>query len=171
MFHYCNLVVKSLSLLKERRADCALAKTIPVYFYGSTPKRCYLVVLFIRLFMITLHDKTYTCPVDVTLGFIGGKWKLLILFHLHYFTKRSYADIRNNLPGVSEKMLSQQLKELEKDRLIEKTVLSAKPYRVTYELSAMGKSLAPLYEFASEWGITYLKTHGIDYIQDQHLYK
>ncbi|TWF38946.1 HxlR family transcriptional regulator [Chitinophaga polysaccharea] len=121
--------------------------------------------------MITLHDKTYTCPVDVTLGFIGGKWKLLILFHLHYFTKRSYADIRDNLPGVSEKMLSQQLKELERDRLIEKTVLSAKPYRVTYELSAMGKSLAPLYVFASEWGIAYLKTHGIDYIQDQHLYK
>lgn len=121
--------------------------------------------------MITLNDKTYTCPVDVTLGFIGGKWKLLILFHLHYFNKRSYADIRNNLPGVSEKMLSQQLKELERDQLIEKNVLSAKPYRVEYGLTPMGKSLAPLYEFASEWGVAYLKTNGIDYIKDQQLYK
>ncbi|WP_089894629.1 winged helix-turn-helix transcriptional regulator [Chitinophaga arvensicola] len=121
--------------------------------------------------MITLNDKTYTCPVDVTLGFIGGKWKLLILFHLHYFSRRSYADIRKNLPGVSEKMLSQQLKELERDHLIGKNVLSTKPYRVEYFLAPAGKSLAPLYEFASEWGISYLKEHGIDYIQDQQLYK
>ncbi|MEI3797645.1 MULTISPECIES: winged helix-turn-helix transcriptional regulator [unclassified Chitinophaga] len=121
--------------------------------------------------MITLNDKTYTCPVDVTLGFIGGKWKLLILFHLHYFTKKSYAEIRDNLPGISEKMLSQQLKELERDQLIEKNVITKKPYRVEYYLSTEGKSLSPLYEFASEWGIAYLKKHDIDYIQDQHLYK
>jgi DNA-binding HxlR family transcriptional regulator len=121
--------------------------------------------------MITLNDKIYTCPVDVTLGFIGGKWKLLILFHLHYFTKKSYAEIRDNLPGVSEKMLSQQLKELERDRLIEKNVLTQKPYRVEYTLTEEGKTLSPLYEFVSEWGIKYLKTHGIDYVQDQHLYK
>jgi len=121
--------------------------------------------------MITLNDKTYTCPVDVTLGFIGGKWKLLILFHLHYFTKKSYAEIRDNLPGISEKMLSQQLKELERDQLIEKQVLSQKPYRVEYRLTTEGKSLSPLYEFASEWGIAYLKKYGINYIQDQHLYK
>ncbi len=121
--------------------------------------------------MIKLNDKTYTCPVDVTLGFIGGKWKLLILFHLHYFTKRSYAEIRDNLPGISEKMLSQQLKELERDKLIEKNILSAKPYRVEYFLTAEGKSLGPLYEFVSKWGVAYLKKHGIDYIQDQHLYK
>ncbi|MEZ2442650.1 winged helix-turn-helix transcriptional regulator [Chitinophaga sp. RCC_12] len=121
--------------------------------------------------MITLNNKTYTCPVDVTLGFIGGKWKLLILFHLHYFTKKSYAEIRDNLPGISEKMLSQQLKELERDKLIEKNVITRKPYRVEYYLSTEGKSLAPLYEFVSEWGIAYLKKQGVDYIQDQHLYK
>ncbi|WP_142683249.1 winged helix-turn-helix transcriptional regulator [Chitinophaga polysaccharea] len=121
--------------------------------------------------MIKLNDKIYTCPVDVTLGFIGGKWKLLILFQLHYFIKRSYAEIRDNLPGVSEKMLSQQLKELEHDKLIGKNTLSAKPYRVEYFLTVEGKSLSPLYEFASEWGIAYLKKYGIDYIQDQHLYK
>lgn len=121
--------------------------------------------------MIKLNNKTYTCPVDVTLGFIGGKWKLLILSHLHQFAKKSYSEIRDNLPGVSEKMLSQQLKELERDNLIEKNVLSLKPYRVEYFLSKDGESLAPLYEFISKWGISYLKKNDIDYLKDQHLYK
>jgi DNA-binding HxlR family transcriptional regulator len=121
--------------------------------------------------MIELNNKIYTCPVDVTLSLVGGKWKLLILSHLHIFGKRSYVEIRDNLPGVSEKMLSQQLKELERDSLIEKDVISAKPYRVEYYLSEEGKSLSPLYEFVSSWGIRYLKKHDIDYLQDQHLYK
>ena len=121
--------------------------------------------------MIQLNDKIYTCPVDVTLGFIGGKWKLLILSHLHIFNTRSYVEIRDNLPGVSEKMLSQQLKELERDNLIRKNILSSKPYRVEYFLSDEGKELGPLYEIVSSWGIRYLKKHGIDYLQDQHLYK
>ncbi|MEJ7681901.1 MAG: winged helix-turn-helix transcriptional regulator [Segetibacter sp.] len=68
-----------------------------------------------------------------------GKWKLLILSHLHQFAKKSYSEIRDNLPGVSEKMLSQQLKELERDNLIEKNVLSLKPYRVEYFLSKDGR--------------------------------
>ncbi|MGN7818611.1 winged helix-turn-helix transcriptional regulator [Chitinophaga sp. 22536] len=121
--------------------------------------------------MITLNDKTYTCPVDVTLGFIGGKWKLLILSHLHWQEQSSYAKLRENLPGISEKMLSQQLKELERDLLVTKNIVSHKPYRVHYTLSEEGRSLAPLYEFMSGWGVGYLKKHGVDYIQDQHLYK
>jgi DNA-binding HxlR family transcriptional regulator len=121
--------------------------------------------------MIELNNRKYTCPVDLTLSFIGGKWKLLILTHLHRFKTTGYMEMKNNLPGVSEKMLSQQLKELERDLLIEKRVLSAKPYRVEYFLTPNGLSLAPLYSFISEWGIDYLKKHGIDYIQDQHLYK
>ncbi len=121
--------------------------------------------------MILLKGKKYTCPVDVTLGLIGGKWKLLILFHLHYFEKRSYSEIKINLPGISEKMLSQQLKELESDTLISKNQLSVKPNRVEYFLTERGKSLGPLYGFISKWGIDYLMENNIDYIQDQHLYK
>jgi DNA-binding HxlR family transcriptional regulator len=121
--------------------------------------------------MIRLKGKTYTCPVDVTLSFIGGKWKALILSHLHQFKKRGYSEMKDNLPGVSEKMLSQQLKELERNGLIEKKVLSLKPYRVEYSLSANGKTFAPLFEFASKWGIKYLKKNGIDYLKDQRLYK
>jgi DNA-binding HxlR family transcriptional regulator len=121
--------------------------------------------------MIKLNNKTYTCPVDLTLSFIGGKWKLLILSHLHQYGRKGYSEIRDNLPGVSEKMLSQQLKELEKDNLVQKEVVSTKPLRVDYCLSANGTSLAPLYEFISKWGIHYLQQNGIDYLKDQHLYK
>jgi len=121
--------------------------------------------------MIKLRNKTYTCPVDVTLSFIGGKWKLLILSHLYWTRQKSYSEIRDNLPGISEKMLSQQLKELEKDILIKKDIISRKPYRVLYTLTPTGKEFAPLYRFASKWGINYLQANGIDYEQDQHLYK
>src|SRR5882724_2241381 len=121
--------------------------------------------------MIELNGKTYTCPVDVTLGLIGGKWKILILFHLHYFTRKSYSEIMAILPGVSEKMLSQTLRELERDLLIGKRQISLKPNRVEYFLTERGKSLGPLCEFICQWGIGYLKENNIDYIKDQHLYK
>lgn len=121
--------------------------------------------------MITLHEKTFTCPIDVSLSFINGKWKVLILGHLHRFQKSSFSHLREQMPGISEKMLTQQLKDLEKDLLIVKHVLSAKPYRVEYTLTPLGQSLSPVTEFLSQWGIRYLKDNGIDYIKDQHLYK
>jgi DNA-binding HxlR family transcriptional regulator len=121
--------------------------------------------------MIKLNDKTFTCPIDVSLHFINGKWKILILAHLHRFVKKSFSEIRDNMPGVSEKMLTQQLKQLESDGLIKKIVLSLKPYRVEYTLTQSGESFAPLYEFLSQWGIQYLKENDIDYLKDQELYK
>lgn len=121
--------------------------------------------------MITLNEKTFTCPVDVTLGLIDGKWKILILSHLNQFGRRGFSEIRDNLPRVSEKMLMQQLKELQRDNLLEKNILRQKPYRVEYFLSRQGKSLSPLFEFLSKWGIDYLKRHNVEYIRDQHLYK
>jgi DNA-binding HxlR family transcriptional regulator len=121
--------------------------------------------------VIILNNKSYTCPVDLTLSFVGGKWKLLILSHLYNHKRRGYSEIRNNLPGISEKMLSQQLKELEKDEFIMKVIVSKKPLRVDYSLTEQGNSLSDLYVLASNWGIAYLKRNGIDYIKDQHLYK
>jgi len=121
--------------------------------------------------MIELKGRMYTCPIDVTFSLIGGKWKVLILSHLYRFKKRSYSEIRDNLPRISEKMLSQQLKEMEADKLIEKKVLSSKPYRVEYVLAKNGKAFTPVMDFASKWGIKYLKANGIDYLKDQQLYK
>lgn len=121
--------------------------------------------------MIEFNGRTFTCPVDVSLSFISGKWKILILSHLHQFEKRGFSEIRENLPGISEKMLAQQLKQLETDQLISKSVLTLKPYRVEYTLTETGNSFSPLFTFLSKWGIEYLKRHGIDYLKDQHLFK
>jgi len=121
--------------------------------------------------MIECNGKAYTCPVDVSLSFVSGKWKILILSHLYQFERKGFSEIRENLPGISEKMLSQQLKQLEKDQLISKSVLSLKPYRVEYALTETGKSFSPLFSFLSKWGMEFLKKHGIDYLKDQHLYK
>lgn len=121
--------------------------------------------------MIELNNRKYTCPVDVTLSFIGGKWKILILSALHWNQKLGFSGIRSNLPGVSDKVLSQQLLELENDNLIRKSILSEKPYRVEYQLSDDGLQLVPIVDFMSQWGINYLMKNGIDYIQDQNLYK
>ena len=68
-------------------------------------------------------------------------------------------------------MLMQQLKELQRDKLIDKKVLSEKPYRVEYFLTKHGNTLSPLYKFMSKWGIKYLKQNNIDYLKDQSLYK
>jgi DNA-binding HxlR family transcriptional regulator len=121
--------------------------------------------------MIKMNNKTYTCPVDVTLGLVGGKWKILILSHLHQFEKRGFSEIRKNLPGISEKMLNQQLKQLQQENLIDKRITSNKPLRVEYFLTEFGLTLSPLFKFLSKWGINYLKENGIDYLKDQRLYK
>lgn len=121
--------------------------------------------------MIQLNNKNYTCPVDVSLSFVNGKWKILILSHLDQFGARGFSEIRKNLPGVSEKMLTQQLKQLENDELIKKVILSSKPYRVEYSLTTKGESLSPMFKFLSEWGIAFLRENGIDYLKDQELYK
>ena len=107
--------------------------------------------------MFELYDRIDANPIDITMGLIGGKWKLLILSHLHFFAKKSYSGFKADLPGISEKMLSQQLKELIRDRLVCKNQISVKPNRVEYNLTERGKSLGPLYEFISKWGIDYLK--------------
>lgn len=121
--------------------------------------------------MIELNNKVFTCPVDVTLSLIGGKWKILILSHLYWVERKGFSEIKTNLPGISEKMLNQQLKELQRDNLIAKNILSEKPYRVEYLLTEHGRSLSPLYSFLSTWGVEYLKKNNIDYLKDQHLYK
>lgn len=121
--------------------------------------------------MIKIKSKIYTCPIDVALQFISGKWKILILSFLHYGPPRRYFQIKRNLPGVSEKVLLQQLAQLQEDGLIKKKVLTKKPLTVEYSMTQKGKTLAPLIEFLSEWGVDYLKKHGIDYIKDQDLYK
>ena len=93
----------------------------------------------------------YRCTVEVTLGAIGGKWKAVILWHLSHKTLR-FSQLRRRLPGITQKMLTQQLRELERDGLLHREVFAEVPPRVEYSLTELGRTLRPLLSLMCEWG-------------------
>ena len=92
------------------------------------------------------------CPVTNALTVLGGKWKINIIFLLSNKTMR-FGAIKNTLQGITQQMLSKQLKELQRDNLIIRTVHDTVPLKVTYELSDLGKSSIPVLNSMYEWGI------------------
>jgi DNA-binding HxlR family transcriptional regulator len=101
-----------------------------------------------------MKKPAFTCGLDAALCVLGGKWKPLILFHLAHGTRR-YGELRRAVGGVSDKVLIQQLKELQADGIIARVDYGEIPPKVEYSLTAfgrtLGKSLAPL----CEWGTKY----------------
>ncbi|TCR61392.1 helix-turn-helix domain-containing protein [Bosea sp. BK604] len=91
------------------------------------------------------------CPVEAALGLIGGKWKGILLYHLFEGTLRFNA-IRKRLPGLTQRMLTAQLRELEADGLIVRTVFAEVPPRVEYSLSPKGRTLEPVIMALKAWG-------------------
>ena len=101
--------------------------------------------------MYCINNKQYPCSTSFTMKFIGGKWKAVILIHL--IEKKRYNELRKELPMVTERTISLQLKELEEDGLITRTVHTTKPpLKVDYELTAFGKTLIPLLDAIAKWG-------------------
>ena len=94
------------------------------------------------------------CPVHLTVGVFAGKWKLHILWHLRTGIKR-FGELSRAIPAITQSMLSIQLKELEEDGIIIRTLYPEVPPRVEYSFSAMGKSLIPLIIAMEKWGIEY----------------
>lgn len=101
-----------------------------------------------------IAGRGYFCPVELTLSAIGGKWKLLILWKLMDGTLR-YSELRRALGAITHKMLAQQLRELEADGLIVRTVYPVIPPRVEYTLAEAGDRLRPVIAAMSEWGMAY----------------
>ena len=102
-----------------------------------------------------------TCPVVATLNMIGGKYKAIILWHLVNGTQR-FGELQRLIPQATQKMLTQQLRELEKDDLIIRTVYPVVPPKVEYSLSDFGKSITPVLDAMREWGTEYLNNTGGD---------
>lgn len=100
------------------------------------------------------------CPVASVLQLIGGKYKALILWNLMDAVQRFNA-LRKLIPQATPKMLTQQLRELEADGLIERTVYPVVPPKVEYALTAFGKSLRPILEEMYRWGTDHLEEQGI----------
>jgi DNA-binding HxlR family transcriptional regulator len=98
-----------------------------------------------------LHGQEYHCALDVTMDYIAGKWKTVVLWYLRKDKKR-YNELRKLIPDITEKMLSLQLKQLEKDGIVLRKVYAEIPPRVEYSLTAFGKTLIPVVEAIARWG-------------------
>jgi DNA-binding HxlR family transcriptional regulator len=99
----------------------------------------------------------YSCGLDAAVDVIGGKWKALILWELHSGVKR-FGELRRGLPGISEKMLIQQLRELESDGIVHREVYREVPPRVEYSLTGLGVSLNSALLPLGDWGEEHMAT-------------
>lgn len=100
-----------------------------------------------------IDDRIYHCGTDITMSFIGGKWKCVVLWYLRNGSRR-FSELKRLIPDITEKMLSIQLKSLQEDDLIERHSFGQKaPFRVQYQLTGFGESLIPVIEAITNWGI------------------
>jgi len=107
------------------------------------------------------NRKNQNCPVSATLHLIGGKYKALILWHLMDRTIR-FSELRRLVPEATPKMLTQQLRELENDGLLIRTVYPVVPPKVEYSLTEKGESLRPILQSMFDWGTDLLKKAGLE---------
>ena len=104
-----------------------------------------------KQFVFVIKDKEYHCAMDVTMHFIGGKWKTVVLWYLKTGKKR-FSELKKLIPNITEKMLSLELKSLEKEGIIRRKVYPVIPPKVEYNLTTFGKTLLPLLDEISKWG-------------------
>jgi DNA-binding HxlR family transcriptional regulator len=96
--------------------------------------------------------KNVSCPAESTLKIIGGRWKLMILHELCSGVSR-FGELKRNLKGISEKVLAEHLRELERDGIIQRKVYAEVPPKVEYSLTASGKTLKPILDAMHQWGL------------------
>jgi DNA-binding HxlR family transcriptional regulator len=104
------------------------------------------------------QDIRDTCPIELVSSILGGKWKSLILFKLLAGTVR-FNELHRNIPCVTRRMLTLQLRELEKDGLVHREVYHQVPPKVEYSLTELGESLRENLLALKQWGLHYLKQH------------
>lgn len=101
-----------------------------------------------------MSGEKFGCPVEITLALLGNKWKVLILRELFLGTKR-FGEIFRGISGISQKMLTQQLRQMEDDGLVERKVYAEVPPRVEYSVTETGRSLKPILDEMHRWGERY----------------
>jgi DNA-binding HxlR family transcriptional regulator len=106
-----------------------------------------------------MRARTYNCPVEAAIDVFGGKWKALILWWLNQRTWR-FAELRRQIPGITEKMLTQQLRELEADGIVERKVYPTVPPKVEYSLTEYGRSLKRALKALCDWGKNHMERIG-----------
>ncbi|MEJ7559616.1 MAG: helix-turn-helix domain-containing protein [Pedobacter sp.] len=111
--------------------------------------------------MMAIHD-----AMDV----LSGKWKIYIISSICHYNKRRFSDVLNDVVGISNKMLSKELKELEVNKLVKRTVLDTQPVTVQYELTAHGKTLQTIINNLTDWGLEHRKeiTGRVEVLQEEN---
>lgn len=103
-------------------------------------------------YVFEIEDQSYHCAMDVTMHYIGGKWKTVVLWYLRNGKKR-FGELKAHIPQITEKMLSIQLRQLEEDGLVLRKVYTTKPpLKVEYSLTPFGETLLPLLNEVASWG-------------------
>ncbi len=98
-----------------------------------------------------LNGNEFHCAMDVTMHYIGGKWKTVVLWYLRKDKKR-FSELRKLIPNITEKMLSIQLKDLEHDGIVARRIYPEVPPKVEYYLTDFGRTLIPMLEEIAKWG-------------------
>lgn len=93
-----------------------------------------------------------SCPIEYTMEVVGGKWKLLIIYYLMTTKLMRYGELKRNISGITHKMLSSQLKDLENHGIIVRKEYPQVPPKVEYSLSEVGATLLPIFGMMYEWG-------------------
>ncbi|MFT0899044.1 winged helix-turn-helix transcriptional regulator [Candidatus Methanoprimaticola sp. MG2] len=99
------------------------------------------------------------CPVELTVSLVGDRWKILILRDLRQRTMR-FSELRESVPGISSKVLTNRLRELETDGLISRQAFAEIPPRVEHSVTDLGRSFTPIFETMCSWGEWYRENHG-----------
>jgi len=107
--------------------------------------------------LIKKQHKKEMMAVQDSMNVLNGKWKICIISSICYYSIRRFSDILNDVNGISNKMLSKELKELEINLLIKRTVLDTQPISVQYELTEHGQTLKTIINNLTEWGIEHRK--------------
>ncbi len=102
-----------------------------------------------------INNKEYSCTIELTLDIIGGKWKTLILWRLAQNGILRFSELKRSMCGITQKMLTQQLRELEAYEMVNRKVYAQVPPKVEYSLTKQGKSVMPILDVMSKWGTDY----------------
>lgn len=111
----------------------------------------------------TRLDYSPGCAVEGAINLIDGKWKCVVLWHLLNDGTLRFNELRRKIPGVTQRMLTKQLRELEKDGLITRKIYPVIPPKVEYSLTDMGRGLSPILTALRDWGAAHMDIYSMPY--------
>ncbi len=136
---------------------------IPTIFLQEGTILCYtnqIVSIALYLIGVLTMPCDKSCPIEHTVNLIGHKWKVLILRNLFNNGTQRFSELSKGIHGISQKMLTQQLRQLELDGIIDRKVYPEVPPKVEYSLTKLGQSLKPILDEMNRWGIEHKKQSG-----------